>query len=499
MIGARTYLFWAIWAVLTVCAAVYGAKTLYVSGDRTVLLPGQTTGVHHQFEVACQTCHISDNFESANSVRKDLNNTCVGCHKEELKLSEDSHPIKKFKSPRMAAFWDKIDARFCTSCHLEHVPEETLTGAVTLPGDFCVACHSEGEQDVRANRESHADLTYDTCASSGCHNFHDNRALYEDFLVKHGKAPWLLDSQIHPVAELARGAIQQDMAEIKVYLASVTAVPEARNSQVEHDWAASAHAVADVGCAGCHASGAETEEEIAANRIELPGETVCADCHRSEAKTFALGRHGMRRHPEIAKPRRASDAFESVGMSKPSKEMADQINAYLADPDVPATMSTVGARVSLRDDAHGRELTCNTCHMPHEQDLTFAAVDGCLSCHSDDHSTAYKDSPHFELWTAELTGDLPAGSGVTCATCHMPQVVKGDEVQTNHNQNDTLRPNEKMIRPTCMSCHGLAFAIDALADPALIDNNFKGQPNRHVESIDWALNRVETPDTDANQ
>jgi mono/diheme cytochrome c family protein len=56
-----------------------------------------------------------------------------------------------------------------------------------------------------------------------------------------------------------------------------------------------------------------------------------------------------------------------------------------------------------------------------------------------------------------------------------------------------------MIRAACMSCHGLGFAIDALADPALVTNNFSGQPNRHIESIDWALNRVESPDTDANQ
>ena len=32
-----------------------------------------------------------------------------------------------------------------------------------------------------------------------------------------------------------------------------------------------------------------------------------------------------------------------------------------------------------------------------------------------------------------------------------------------HNQNDGLQPNEKMIRPVCMSCHGLGFSIDALA------------------------------------
>ena len=56
-----------------------------------------------------------------------------------------------------------------------------------------------------------------------------------------------------------------------------------------------------------------------------------------------------------------------------------------------------------------------------------------------------------------------------------------------HNQNDTLRPNEKMIRPVCLSCHGLAFAIDALADPALVARNFAGRPLGHVESIDMAL------------
>lgn len=44
-----------------------------------------------------------------------------------------------------------------------------------------------------------------------------------------------------------------------------------------------------------------------------------------------------------------------------------------------------------------------------------------------------------------------------------------------------------MIRPVCVSCHGLAFSIDALADPALIARNFTGRPQGHVESIAMAL------------
>ena len=55
-----------------------------------------------------------------------------------------------------------------------------------------------------------------------------------------------------------------------------------------------------------------------------------------------------------------------------------------------------------------------------------------------------------------------------------------------HNQNANLLPNEKMIRPACIHCHGLGFSIDALADEQLIENNFNGKPSVHIESIDMA-------------
>ncbi len=89
---------------------------------------------------------------------------------------------------------------------------------------------------------------------------------------------------------------------------------------------------------------------------------------------------------------------------------------------------------------------------------------------------------------------LPKGSGVTCATCHMPRQSVEDEWENeitivNHNQNDNLRPNEKMIRSVCSSCHGLRFTIDALADETLVRKNFRGKPQTHIESIDWVLRR----------
>ncbi|MGB0659287.1 MAG: cytochrome c3 family protein [Mangrovicoccus sp.] len=499
----RNTLLWALWILATLVIAAVMATRLFVSGDRTVLLPGETTGVHHQFEVACGTCHAEDAFESPKKQEKALNKTCVTCHKEELNASNDSHPIKKFKDPRMAALWEKIDGRLCTSCHLEHQPETTtVAGAVSLPMDFCVACHSEGTRDVRVNRASHADIDdYTTCASAGCHNFHDNRALYEDFLVKHGNAPWLAEQPIHKFSVAARSREKPAPEAVELYLASIEAPEVKRDEEIDTKWAHSAHAVAEVDCGSCHAPKAKTPEDL----VELWTDEVpiktCNKCHRGEASSFAQGRHGMRNHPKIAKARKPEKQIKTYLGYKIEKDGAmAEILAYLNDPTPPKAMSTIEARVDLHPGVE-KDLTCSTCHQTHDYNIQKAAVEGCLTCHADDHSQAYRSSKHYELWQSELAGDLPAGSGVTCATCHMPKVEDPETGKTfvMHNQNTYLRPNEKMIRPVCMDCHGLSFAIDALADPALVSSNFQGQPTAHIESVDWALRRVDAEDAGANQ
>jgi hypothetical protein len=63
------------------------------------------------------------------------------------------------------------------------------------------------------------------------------------------------------------------------------------------------------------------------------------------------------------------------------------------------------------------------------------------------------------------------------------------ELVIEHNQNDNLRPNEKMLRSVCAHCHGVGFSLDALGDQRLIRNNFRGTPARHVESVDWIAKR----------
>lgn len=128
-------------------------------------------------------------------------------------------------------------------------------------------------------------------------------------------------------------------------------------------------------------------------------------------------------------------------------------------------MKPADARLPMKADAAHSALTCNACHPAHRYDTRDAAVDACLACHDDRHSLAYEDSPHFRLWQREAAGELPEGSGVSCASCYMPRVDHDvndwmSRVMVDHNQSATLSPNSKMIRPACLHCHGLDFAVD---------------------------------------
>ncbi len=478
-----------VWLIgIALLAAVYAAATMVAGGDRRPLLIGSTTDAHHQFEVACETCHASIPFTAAAKAEKALNKTCRGCHEKELDAADDSHPRSTFRNPRMAAYWEKIDARLCTSCHTEHRPEITRASAVTVPLDFCIACHSEGDEDIRKVRPSHAGLSFDTCATAGCHNYHDNRALYEDFLADHINGPDIRDEPVHRLTAslrtpeiLLESALERDDADAGTGYA---------NERILTQWAASGHAEAGVNCTACHAedvpAGSEPAEVVAL-WVELPSTSACRSCHKPQTRSFLRGRHGMREHPDIAPPRNPVAGLERIGLSGAVPEF---VADWLADPAVPAHMTVGEARLPMRADADPHwTLDCGTCHKPHDVNTAQAAVEACVSCHNDQHTRAYVDSPHHRLWQAEMSGQAPPGTGVSCATCHMPKNERRKSIATNHNQNDTLRPSEKMIRPVCLGCHGLEFSLNALADSALVDRNFRGSPSVQVKSMEWVIQR----------
>lgn len=435
--------YWITWTIGALAGTAYLASAL-TRDNQTMFVPGEMTAGHHQIELKCATCHTP--FQGV------TDGACEKCHAEELSAANDSHPKSKFTDPRNAERLKLLDARSCIACHREHNPALTRQMGVTLPDDFCVLCHS----DVGSDRPSHAGMTFDTCASAGCHNFHDNTALYEDFLIKHAYEPPVLPwpfvparaMRRHPSAGEARSAA---LLSSKQQDAPAHVTPD---GELVAAWESTAHARAGVNCTGCHRSPAAP----AIRWLNEPGTSACTACHERENKGFLEGRHGMR------------------------------IASGLAP------MSPRLARLPMKPQAADLELTCSSCHSSHRFDTRRAALDACLGCHDDRHSLAYLKSPHYALWKSETEAGGQAGSGVSCATCHLPRERRKEDgieaVFVQHNQNHNLRPNEKMARGVCLSCHGLEFTLDALADAELIEKNFTGRPSRRVKSVEMANRRV---------
>lgn len=408
------------------------------SALKQTYLPGKTTHGHYQVEMKCSACHDPELGVTSTS--------CLECHETELKEALDTHPASKFNDPTNAPRLAILNAQDCIACHKEHVPHETHPMGVTLPQDFCFHCH----QEIAEERPSHKGLEFNTCQTSGCHNYHDNRTLNENFLHKNLDQPDHLAEQVVPQRNaLARYLASHDEP-IEPLLAEDAVFPDSvpRDEQVIQDWAGSVHAQVRVNCNDCHTQ--DQKPETWQNTVSLE---TCQQCHENEASGFLSGMHGMRL---------------AQGLSPMSPGMA---------------------RLPMKHASLHAELSCSSCHSPHDADVRVAAVESCIKCHNDEHTLAYQQSPHAQLWRDELAGDLPPGSGVSCATCHMPREVHGSskspKVAVQHNQNDNLQPNEKMVRSACMQCHGLQFSLDAMSDPHQIESNFSAPPQQQsVESLE---------------
>jgi predicted CXXCH cytochrome family protein len=183
----------------------------------------------------------------------------------------------------------------------------------------------------------------------------------------------------------------------------------------------------------------------------------CKTCHATETRQFEAGKHGVR---------------ESIGLLPMSPKLS---------------------KLPFKPDAHSKSLSCTSCHKPDKPDVEFAAVKACMSCHDDSHTNAYEKSKHAQLWRKEVSGEGKPGTGVSCATCHMPRIkLKTPEgkrrMVVDHDNTGNLRPSIKQTK-VCLNCHSLQFTHNSLADKALAQGNFIGEPSVHVESIEMALER----------
>ncbi len=443
--------YWWLWIVASLALTGLLAHQFFWQAGKSLFMPGDLTDGHHQFADNCETCHTKPFADG-----KLLQEACIQCHGDLRKKPFDSHPLSKFKDPRNADRLETINALACVTCHTEHKPEITLANGLTQPRDVCYHCHA----DIGEDRPSHQGMAFTTCKDSGCHNYHNNRALYTDFLLKHADEPNTKNKAEVPAKEFATVLDQileypRDRYPLEPLNGGQIDAPDkvSFTAQVERDWLTTAHAQKGVNCSACHQPVDAQGQQSA--WTDHPGVDGCVDCHNLEVESYTQGKHGMRLAAELP------------------------------------PMNTADARLPMQPDARHKTLTCTSCHAAHRFDVHYAAAEACLQCHADDHSLAYENTPHERLWQAEIAGKTPPNTGVSCATCHMPRV----EVDVNdwmsrtlvtHNQNLTLSPNSKMLRPACLHCHGLGFSIDALADESLIDHNFQTQPNVHVNSIEMA-------------
>lgn len=409
--------------VVTGIGAYYGHAL--GSSDKRAFMPAKLSYSHHQIELACNSCH-----GPAFSTKAEIETRCRNCHSEELQAMEDSHGTKKFGDPRNAKWLKVVDAKHCLTCHQEHVPEQTTAMTLTQPKDFCIACHA----DVGQDRPSHRGVDAATCSNAGCHRYHDNRNLNEDFIAAHlGQADTTMNSHRAFRTKLVKKRLVPDMS------------VDGKFIDVVRQWTDSSHANGHANCSDCHT------QQSSSWKVDF---TICKTCHEEPFAQWKQGHHGMK--------------FDTLH----------------------STVTVAESVLPMREDAHAKSMNCNSCHEPHVYNTVKAESEACLTCHADEHSLAWKNSRHAELWQKNPE------AGASCATCHMPRLTDTDKhVTVQHNISAMMRPQEKMLQTVCMACHGYDFSLRSLSDPALIKNNFSTNPPPIHQSLEWvsARKQSETP------
>lgn len=442
---------WLLWVLLMISLSSWLGYALMERDDKRLFMPGPLTDGHHQLADKCDLCH-----QQAFGGKELLQEACWNCHKDEHKKPFDSHPKTKFSDPRNADTLEHINALYCVSCHVEHQPEIANKDGLTQPEDFCVFCH----EDIGKERVTHEGMDFMSCKDSGCHNFHNNRDIYTDFLLKHVHEPDILDKPQLPQLDLA-GAMEEvmeyphDRYPLKKLDEPAADAPAGskKSEVIMGDWLSTAHSASGVNCSACHM--VASTESGTEQWQDHPGDSQCANCHQLEQERFGKGKHGMR-----------------LAAGLPAMTVSE-------------------ARLPMNEESAHKTLTCLSCHGAHRFDTRTAAVEACLDCHVDEHSLAYTKSRHFQLWRDEVSGRSESGTGVSCASCHMPRIDFDindwvSRLGADHNQSANLSPNSKMLRSSCLHCHGMGFSLDSLADTTLINKNFIGKSQVHVRSLELA-------------
>jgi len=220
-------------------------------------------------------------------------------------------------------------------------------------------------------------------------------------------------------------------------------------------WRGSAHARANVGCAGCH--GPDHEAVFAVKGRVSAG--TCSTCHEQVVAEFAASGHATTEADAKANAR------------------------FLAQSEAMQVEGCMGCHAIGRRFGDGSVGGCNKCHPGHAFSSAVAREpEACEVCHvGPDHPQmeAYRTSVHGVLYG--LNRD-PA-EAPTCVTCHMPGGTHGSvsnltlgHIASGATLDDDLSPNVPMRRITreemaenrkrmldaCGPCHTTRFARESL-------------------------------------
>jgi hypothetical protein len=175
-----------LFAGLTVfiLAVVAALGLSFDSPVNRILAPGVMTPGHEN--ISCRACHkpapgtirqqIQANLRYWVGLRAegaDFGNApvtataCASCHVRKA----DTHPTYRFKEPRFLDAVNRLDARDCLTCHIEHRDRRVLAKA-----DECQLCH-----DRLVVKNDPLDAPHRTLISNadwasclGCHDYHGN-------------------------------------------------------------------------------------------------------------------------------------------------------------------------------------------------------------------------------------------------------------------------------------------------------------------------------------
>ncbi len=178
------------------------------------------------------------------------------------------------------------------------------------------------------------------------------------------------------------------------------------------DWSVSKHAENDITCSICHGEGHQSEKDV--DKVMLPDEHKCAECHEEQFESFKMGKHQFGWTSLNAMP---ITHVEPDNLMEGGKGCGGCHNMGIKTEEQKKEQLAKGFRYQNN--------SCDECHTRHSFSKTEAQdPQACQQCHMGyDHPQweMWSSSKHGSRWFAKQRGALPKDAQApTCQYCHLP-------------------------------------------------------------------------------